>query len=79
MATLICMRLANMKRIHPKMTTDQVCSKCGEALGVYPSGQRALAAMPDLVLMCEVCQPPGPGVVLAPGAELDAMESHRRE
>ena len=76
---LIAMRLANMVVGHPEMTTDRRCGRCGEVLGVYPSGQRVLAKYGKRVdLVCEVCHGPPSGEVLpAPGALLESLQSRR--
>jgi hypothetical protein len=74
MNTLIVMRLADMTRVHPHQDESRVCSRCGERVGIYPSGQRALAAVPDLEIVCHVCCDPGIGL-LAPGAETEPFES----
>lgn len=74
---LICMRLADMKRVHPEQITKR-CSKCNEEVGVYPSGQRVLA---DGVyeIVCHICQGEVTVGILAPGAALEPFESKRRE
>lgn len=74
MTQLIAMRLADMHRVHP----DQIeahCGRCGEVVGVYPSGQKVLREMPDVELVCQVCQPPSGLQILAPGAELEPLQS----
>ena len=77
--TLVAMRLANMRMGHPDMTTDHVCSRCHEIVGLYPSGQRVLARHGRRVdIVCEVCHgPPAPGTALAPGAVVEAFQSRR--
>jgi len=52
---LVSMRLKDMTRRHPDQDDSHVCSQCGEALGLYPTGQRALALNPRLVLVCVPC------------------------
>jgi hypothetical protein len=74
MLDLIVMRLADMKRVHPEQITDK-CAGCGHAVGIYPSGQKIMKQRPDVRLMCQVCQTPGPNAALAPGAELEPFES----
>lgn len=78
---LICMRLANMHRVHPQQVEDK-CRRCGEVIGIYPSGQLAMKMAAEagdtMVLECEVCSAAGGGVdgaLLAPGAELEPFES----
>jgi hypothetical protein len=78
---LICMRLTEMKRVHPKMDTTHKCSKCGERVGVYPSGQRVLVAFGEdaIDIVCSVCTGntwTAPAVFqLAPGALQEKGES----
>lgn len=79
MTILICMRLANMKRVHPQMTTDKECSVCHHAVGIYPSGQRVLAAIVDIPIVCDVCRPDCDIAVLAPGAERERFKSKDRQ
>ena len=74
---LLCMRLADMHRVHPEQVVD-VCHLCGELVGVYPSGQQVMREHPDAMLVCQVCREPGRGAKLAPGAEREPFESRRR-
>lgn len=75
MIELVCMRLANMTRVHPQQITAR-CSNCGETVGIYPSGQRVLRDFPDQVkLLCEICKTPGRDAVLAPGAIFEPLQS----
>ena len=70
---LVVMRRANMARVHPRMIIS-LCDRCGHPVGVYPSGQRVIAALhPELV--CEICQGPVTGSLLAPGAFEEKAES----
>lgn len=78
MPDLIVMRLVDMKRVHPDQITAQ-CSKCGEAVGVYPSGQKVMREMPDIELICQVCKQPADVTLLAPGAELEPFQSQRKQ
>ena len=78
-AELIVMRLSDMIRVHPEQITAR-CSKCNEEVGVYPSGQRVMAMIPDTVLVCSVCKgPSAASAPLAPGAEFEPFESKRKE
>lgn len=52
---LIVMRLAEMRRVHPEMDSSHKCGCCGEAVGVYPSGQRILKRHPDATVVCNHC------------------------
>jgi hypothetical protein len=78
MTELIVMRLADMKRVHPEQVEAQ-CSKCGEVVGVYPSGQQVMRDYPDTKLICQVCKTPGESAVLAPGARQEAAQSRRKQ
>jgi len=71
---LICMRLADMKRVHP----DQIivrCSQCRENCGVYPSGQAVMRRYPSAKVVCQICRQPGESAGLAPGAEFEPFQS----
>jgi hypothetical protein len=75
---LICMRLADMERVHP----DQVimsCSECRERCGVFPSGQGILQRFPHAKVVCQVCRQPGEQSALAPGAEFEPYQSVRKQ
>jgi hypothetical protein len=69
---LVVMRLADMTRVHPAQDNSRVCSRCGERVGLYPSGQRVLRARPQTQIVCHVCilkdRREGDIGVLAPGA-----------
>jgi hypothetical protein len=72
---LVAMRLADMRRVHPKMSRDHVCSACGERLGVYPSGQAMLRTHPEIKIVCQKCIPAVDLFCLVPGAEDERNES----
>lgn len=76
---LIVMRLKNMVRVHPDQITAR-CSQCNEEVGIYPSGQKAMQDMPDLVPVCSVCKGPFDSISapLAPGAAKEPFESVRK-
>jgi hypothetical protein len=78
MMELICVRLANMKRVHPDQI-ETACSQCGHIVGVYPSGQALMRQYPDINIICEVCRQPGESARLAPGAEFEAFQSVRKQ
>lgn len=78
MTTLIVMRLADMKRIHPEMTTNSMCCKCGHRVGIYPSGQRIIASDPTTEIICGRCRDPRSAQAFAPGAEFEPFESVRK-
>lgn len=75
---LTVMRLADMKRVHPKQI-EATCARCGHVVAVYPSGQQIMKQYPTVVLVCQVCKEPGPDAELAPGAELEPFQSHRKQ
>lgn len=52
---LVVMRLVDMHRVHPLQDNSHVCSKCGERVGIYPSGQKALRGNPAMLIICAVC------------------------
>lgn len=53
--TLVANRLADMLVCHPAQDNSRVCSRCGERVGIYPSGQKALRAHPTAVILCHQC------------------------
>ena len=75
MILLTVMRLADMRRIHPKQITAK-CARCREPVGVYPSGQKVMQFYPGQVeLVCQICHDPRPETPLAPGAESEPFQS----
>lgn len=78
MIELIVMRLADMKRVHPKQI-ESTCSGCGHVVAVYPSGQEIMHGNKHVKLICNVCRTPGPAAALAPGAEFEPFESERKQ
>lgn len=76
-ATLTVMRLANMHRVHPQMTTEYKCDRCGEQAGIYPSGQSIIRkyGRDHIEIVCNVCA--GPDVLgeLAPGGLAEMKQS----
>jgi hypothetical protein len=75
---LVAMRLADMTKWHPAQDNSRVCGKCGQPVGVYPSGQRILRLHPDVAIVCQVCvskdKTPAECLPAAPMAEI-AQES----
>lgn len=66
------MRLVNMIRTHPQMTTEHKCDRCGAQTGIYPSGQSAIERFgrENIEIVCDVCagpalfgEPAGPGIL----------------
>ena len=41
---LLVMRLEDMSRVHPKMDNSQVCDRCQQQVGIYPSGEPKTSA-----------------------------------
>ena len=72
---ILCMRLADMHRIHPDQDNTRVCARCGHTVGIYPSGQKMLRKFPTLEIVCQRCSPNFTGI-LAPGAINEPSESH---
>lgn len=79
MPDLIVMRLADMRRVHPRQDDSRVCDLCGERVGIYPSGQAVLRHDPTTRIICSECREPADIEVLAPGAEFEPFESKRRQ
>jgi hypothetical protein len=52
---LVTMRIADMSRMHPAQDDTHVCSGCGHAVGIYPSGQAALRKWPAMKILCSHC------------------------
>lgn len=52
---LVAMRLADMFRVHPAQDNSHVCSECGERVGIYPTGQKALRDHPGAKVVCVAC------------------------
>ncbi len=77
---LIAMRLADMVFRHPEQDNSRVCSGCGQVVGIFPSGQRVLAANPAAKVVCQVCHDPSAVDlhVTAPGALEERAALHAR-
>lgn len=52
---LVAMRLVDMGKIHPYQDNSKACSRCGQRVGIYPSGQNALKANPGMTIICADC------------------------
>jgi hypothetical protein len=52
---LVTMRLVDMHKVHPQQDNTRVCALCGETVGLYPSGQKALREHPKAKIICQVC------------------------
>ena len=79
---LVVMRLADMHRRHPRQDNSRVCSLCRWQVGIFPTGQAALANFPEIPIVCQVCvleKVPDAevAVVLAPGGVEDIAREVR--
>lgn len=76
-AKLLVMRLRDMKRVHPQMRSEFSCSKCGEQVGIYPSGQSVIEAKgrENVEIVCDVCNGPFTGGILTTEAIREVGES----
>jgi hypothetical protein len=74
---LTVMRLANMHKVHPQMTTEYNCDRCQEQTGIYPSGQAIIKqhGRKNIEIVCDVCA--GPNVIgaIAPGGLAEIKQS----
>ena len=75
------MRLADMARMHPAQDDTQVCSKCGHAVGIYPSGQAALRKWPGMRVICVQCATDRPSETIdnVLSADFDTLMREHRE
>ena len=78
---LICMRLVDMHKIHPEQDNTRVCAFCGQPVGVYPSGQKALREHPEAEIICQVCaaKTHDPSDVNAPAAPVAEIVQEMRD
>jgi hypothetical protein len=76
-AMLLVMRAADMFVEHPDTDYTHVCSRCGEPVGIYPSGQHVMQHY-EVTLVCNRCTSPSEreaGTALAPGALDETSQS----
>lgn len=66
---LVAMRLADMHKRHPKQDDSRVCARCQHPLGIYPSGQAALAGNPGMAVICQICAVAEPSDINFPAAK----------
>jgi hypothetical protein len=52
---LVCNRLADMVKMHPDQDDTHKCGSCGHAVGIYPSGQKAIKRWPKIAIRCAQC------------------------
>lgn len=78
---LVCMRLVDMARIHPAQDNSHVCLKCGERVGIYPTGQIALQEHPEASIICAPCAKAqaASGAVAVPAGSFDQILREVRE
>ena len=73
---LLVMRATDMHVAHPQTDWSYRCARCGQLVGVSPSGLRITSNYPEIELVCQVC---GRGefvsVQPAPGALAEARQS----
>jgi hypothetical protein len=67
---LVCMRLSDMHVMHPDQSWE-LCSKCQHTVGVYPTGQRALAKYPNMKIICQRCT----SMEVQPGGDIVSVEA----
>jgi hypothetical protein len=80
-AVLLCMRLDEMSVVHPDQITE-VCSKCNEPVGIYPSGQQIILqyGRHNVELICNRCHDGNfTRMSLAPGTGVERAQSVRRK
>jgi len=59
-ARLICARLRDLTRVHPRMSVAYHCDRCGEQLGIFPTGQETIQhfGRENIELICPHCAQP---------------------
>jgi len=80
---IVCMRLNQMQYKHPDQNNSKKCALCGARVGIYPSGQIALARDPRLQIVCSVCAEKADfwfdlKAEPAPGAIEEAIEQRKK-
>ena len=76
---LIVMRAADMHRVHPSTDWSHVCDRCKHPVGIYPTGQKLMAAR-VVELVCNVCAGEGhKNAIPLPGADRERLESIDRK
>lgn len=83
MQTLIVMRTADMRLVHPQTDFSHKCSLCAAEVGIYPSGQKLIRKLGkrQVRIVCNQCVSPSVTLTAqpAPGAMGEVGESVRRE
>jgi hypothetical protein len=75
---LLVMHAADMVRVHPETDWSRTCSQCGARVGIYPSGQDVLRRRPDVIIICNRCEPNKSPIILPSGALLETYQSRPR-
>lgn len=76
---LVAMRLADMTRMHPRQDDSRSCLKCGERVGIYPSGQAALQRYPGAIVMCVQCAKAEPAGENEPAGSWEDIRQESRD
>jgi hypothetical protein len=81
--TLVVMRSADMRRVHPQTDFSHKCSTCSAEVGIYPSGQAIIRKFGEarVKIICNQCVDAGDvsHAQPAPGALAEIGQSIRRE
>ena len=53
---LLVARAADMLLIHPATDWSRTCERCGETVGIFPSGQKAIVDRAgNIEIVCDIC------------------------
>lgn len=76
-ATLYVMRLAEMRLVHSSMDSSKTCCRCGETVGIFPSGQGVIqrSGVANVDIVCSHCRTGTGPLKLAPGAAEERKEA----
>jgi hypothetical protein len=80
--TILVMRLADMHKVHPNQDNSFVCSRCQTQVGIFPAGVRAIKAMPDTKIVCNVCHEADHSILLSepvPGMFEDLKDTVKKQ
>jgi hypothetical protein len=75
---LVCTRLVDMTTMHPNQI-EKTCYKCGQLVGIYPTGQRALDRYPDMQIKCVNCAIMQPADEIYSAGTADEIAQERRD
>ena len=78
---LVCMRLADMFKMHPEQDNSRVCALCDKPVGIYPTGQARLRRDPSIEIVCSRCalNEIEPDVEMRPAGDLDVILQEMRD